>query len=107
MPSEGCLDSLNGGCPVASMVIEIPAELKALGEAMVEALAAVNKARAGTGAGRALDYGAVETTIGEAAARIERGNRSRPTAAHFAGSNEGGGRPCSIASQAAVRKLSA
>ena len=54
------------------MVIEVPAELKALGEAMVEAMAAVSKARAGTGAGRAVDYGVVETTIGEATARIER-----------------------------------
>ena len=46
------------------MVIELPAELKALGEAMVDAMAAVTKARAGSGAGRAVDYGVVETTIG-------------------------------------------
>lgn len=72
MPSEGCLDSHDGGCPVAIMVIEVPAELKALGEAMVEAMAAVTKARGGTGAGRAVDYGVVETAIGEATARIER-----------------------------------
>ena len=39
---------------------------------MVEALAAVAKARAGTGAGKAVDYAAVEVAIGEAAARIER-----------------------------------
>ena len=33
---------------MAIMVIEVPAELKALGEAMVDAMAAVTKARAGT-----------------------------------------------------------
>ena len=54
------------------MLIEVPQELKALGDAMVEALAAVAKARAGTGAGKAVDYAAVEVAIGEAAARIER-----------------------------------
>ena len=54
------------------MVIEVPAELKALGEAMVGVMAAVAKARAGTGAGKAVDYPAIEVSIGEAAARIER-----------------------------------
>jgi hypothetical protein len=63
MPSEGCPDSLGGGCPVAAMVIEVPQELKALGDAMVEALAAVTKARGGTAAGKALDYAAVEVAI--------------------------------------------
>ncbi len=53
------------------MVIEVPQELKALGDAMVEAMAAVAKARAGT-AGKAVDYAAVEVAIGEATARIER-----------------------------------
>lgn len=72
MPSEGCPDSLGGGCPVAVMVIEVPEELKALGDAMVEALAAVTKARAGTKGGKAMDYGAVEMAMGEAVARIER-----------------------------------
>src|ERR1700694_4491422 len=54
------------------MLIEVRQELKALGDAMVEALAAVAKARAGTGAGKAVDYAAVEVAIGEPAARIER-----------------------------------
>lgn len=72
MPSEGCPDSLGGGCPVAAMVIEVPEELKTLGDAMVEALAAVMKARAGTKGGRAVDYVAVEMAIDEAAAGIER-----------------------------------
>jgi hypothetical protein len=54
------------------MVIEVPQELKALGDAMVEALATVAKARGGTAAGKALDYAAVEVAIGEAAAGIER-----------------------------------
>lgn len=53
------------------MVIEVPEKLKALGEAMVEAMSAVAKARWG-GAGKAVDYGVVEGAIGEAAARIER-----------------------------------
>jgi hypothetical protein len=57
---------------VAVMVIEVPQELKALGDAMVEAIAAVAKARAGTVAGKAVDYASVEVAIGEAAARIER-----------------------------------
>jgi hypothetical protein len=57
---------------VALMVIEVPAELKALGEAMLEAMAVVTKARTGTVAGRAVDYGVIEAAIGEATARIER-----------------------------------
>jgi len=57
---------------VAPMVTEVPEELEALGDAMMEASAAVRKARAGTGAGKALDYAAVEVDIGDAAARIER-----------------------------------
>jgi hypothetical protein len=54
------------------MVIEVPEELKSLGEAMVEVIGVVAKARAGTAAGKAVDYAAVEVAIGEAAARIER-----------------------------------
>ena len=57
---------------MAGMLIEVPQELKALGDAMVEVLAAVDRARAGTTAGKAVDYGAVEGVIGEAVARIER-----------------------------------
>ena len=57
---------------MAVMVIEVPEELKALGDAMVEALAAVTKARAGVKGGKAVDYGAVEMAIGEAVAGIER-----------------------------------
>jgi len=53
------------------MVIEVPEELKILGEAMVEVMAAVQKARAGT-AGNAVDYRAIEVAIGDATARIER-----------------------------------
>ncbi len=57
---------------MAAMVIEVPQELKALGDAMVEAIAAVAKARAGSAAGKAVDYAAVEVAIGEAVAGIER-----------------------------------
>ena len=57
---------------MAAMVIEVPEELKALRDAMVEAMAVVAKARSGTGAGKAVDYGAIEVAIGEAAARVER-----------------------------------
>jgi post-segregation antitoxin (ccd killing protein) len=57
---------------VAVMVIEVPEELKPLGDAMMDAIAAVRKARAATGAGKAVDYAAVEVAIGGAAARIER-----------------------------------
>jgi len=55
-------------------VIEVPQELKALGDAMVEPMAAVANARAGA-PGKAVDYAAVEVAIGEAAARIERAGR--------------------------------
>jgi hypothetical protein len=57
---------------VAVMVIEVPEELKPLGDAMMDAIAAVRKPRAATGAGKAVDYAAVEVAIGGAAARIER-----------------------------------
>jgi hypothetical protein len=54
------------------MVIEVPEELKPLGDAMIDAIAAVRKARTATGAGKAVDYAAIEVAIGEAVARIER-----------------------------------
>ncbi len=57
---------------MAAMVIEVPEELKALGDAMAETMAAMSKARAGSAAGKAVNYGAIEVAIGEAAARIER-----------------------------------
>jgi len=57
---------------VGKMVIEVPEELKILGEAMIEVMGAVAKARAGTATGKAVDYGAVEVAIGEAVAGIER-----------------------------------
>jgi hypothetical protein len=63
---------------VAAMVIEVPQELKALGDAMVEAMAAVAKARAGTAAGKAVDYAAVEVAIGEAVTQIERAGLCLP-----------------------------
>lgn len=57
---------------MAVMVIEIPAELKELGEAMVAMVATVKNAAARGLGGKALDYGAIECEIGAAVAKIER-----------------------------------
>jgi hypothetical protein len=57
---------------MAGMVIEVPEELKAFGDALVEAMASVSKGRASAAAGRAVDYGAIEVAMSEASARIER-----------------------------------
>ncbi len=57
---------------MGKMVIKVPEELKILGEAMIEVIGAVAKARAGTATGKAVDYGSVEVAIGEAVAGIER-----------------------------------
>lgn len=57
---------------MVAMVIEIPEELKDLGNAVIEAVATVTTAlRAATG-GKAVNYDAVECTIAESAAGIER-----------------------------------
>jgi hypothetical protein len=57
---------------VATMVIEVPEELKDLGEAMVDSMAAVKKALGGVIGGRALDYEGIECDLAESVARIER-----------------------------------
>ena len=57
---------------MGTMVIEVPAELKCLGEAMADSLAAVRSAMARAGSGKSVDYAEVEVAIGAASARIER-----------------------------------
>jgi hypothetical protein len=54
------------------MVIEVPEELKDLGVAMVESMAAVKKALGGAIGGKALDYDDIECAIADSVARIER-----------------------------------
>lgn len=55
-------------------MIEVPKELKEVGVAAAALVALVAEAsrRAGAKGGRALDYGEVESALGEAAARVER-----------------------------------
>lgn len=57
---------------MASMVIEVPEELKDLGEAMDATLAAVKESLRRAAGGKALDYEAVECAIADAAAQVER-----------------------------------
>ncbi len=52
---------------MAAMVIEVPEELKALGEAVADVVAAVTKARAPGVGGKSVDYGAIEVKSGGAA----------------------------------------
>lgn len=54
------------------MVIEISEELRELGEAMAAVLARVQRTVAGTGGGKAVDYGRVESQVSEEAGGIER-----------------------------------
>jgi hypothetical protein len=54
------------------MVIEVPEELKDLGEAMREVVAAVTTATRAAVSGRAVDYAQVEREIGERVAAVER-----------------------------------
>jgi hypothetical protein len=54
------------------MVIEVPEELRDLGEAMVATLATVRRTLARTGGGKALDYAEVEGAVSEEAGKIER-----------------------------------
>ena len=72
MPTKGCRRLFEGGYPVRRMVIEVPEELKDLGGAVVEMIAAVTSARDKGKGGKAVDYGAVEVAIGDAAAKVER-----------------------------------
>jgi hypothetical protein len=63
------------------MVIEVPEELKDLGEAMAATLAAVKESLRRAAGGKALDYEAVECAISDAAAQVERaGHRAVLTA---------------------------
>ncbi len=54
------------------MVIEIPEDLRELGEAMEAVLARVQRTVAGTGGGKAVDYGRVESEVSEETGGIER-----------------------------------
>ena len=57
---------------MAKLVIEIPDELKDLGEALATMVARVQGTVAGTGGGKAVDYARVERAIAEEAGGIER-----------------------------------
>ena len=57
---------------MAKLVIEIPDELKDLGEALATMVARVQGTVAGTGGGKAVDYGQVERAIAEETGGIER-----------------------------------
>lgn len=57
---------------MGKLIIEVPEELRELGEAFVETLAATQRTMARTGGGKAVDYAQVEREVAEAAARWER-----------------------------------
>ncbi len=57
---------------MAKLVIEIPDELKDLGEALATMVARVQGTVAGTGGGKAVDYGRVERAVAAEAGGIER-----------------------------------
>ena len=57
---------------MAKLVIEIPDELRDLGEALATMVARVQGTVAGTGGGKAVDYGRVEQAIAGEAGGIER-----------------------------------
>ena len=56
---------------MAKMVIEIPEELRGLGEAIAATLASVQGTLARTGGGKAVDYERVEVAISEESGKIE------------------------------------
>ena len=56
---------------MAKLVIEVPEELRGLGEAFATMVARVQGTVAGTRGGTAVDYGQVEQTIAEEAGGIE------------------------------------
>ncbi len=57
---------------MAKLVIEIPDELRDLGEALATIVARVQRTVAGTGGGKAVDYGRVEQAVAEETGGIER-----------------------------------
>ena len=61
----------NGGCPVPSIVIEIPENFNHLERALRAFVKAVGGSMPVTKGGRAVDYGQVERRISEATARLE------------------------------------
>lgn len=56
---------------MAKLVIEVPDELREVGEAMASHLASLQRTLARTGGGKALDYGAVERAMAEDAGKTE------------------------------------
>ena len=61
-----------GGCPVGTILIEVPEECKGLADRIREFVAKVMSGRKrGVAGGRSVDYGAIEVSLGEAAAKVE------------------------------------
>ena len=63
---------------MAKLVIEIPDELHDLGEALATMVARVQATVAGTGGGKAVDYGRVEQAIAEEAGAASSAPRPAP-----------------------------
>ena len=57
---------------MARLVIEVPEELREVGEAMAAALDSLQRTLGRTGGGKALDYAAVEEALSQDAGKIER-----------------------------------
>ena len=64
---------------MAKLVIEIPEALKDLGEAFATMVARVQGTVAGTGGGKAVDYGRVEQAIAEEAGAASSAPRTVPS----------------------------
>jgi len=62
----------DGGYPARQMVMEIPEELKGVGEAVQSMVRQVEATWRSTRGGRAVEYGAIEQQLAAGAAAIER-----------------------------------
>jgi hypothetical protein len=71
MPLMKLQDDINGGCPVPSIVIEIPEKFNTLASALQIFAADVLAAAPVSSGGRPVDYAGFEKAIGEAGARLE------------------------------------
>ena len=73
MPSKESRNSIDGGCPVAHIILEVESEYQALGEAFKRLLDQVQARReAAVADGAAIDYGQVEQEVAQAIAALKR-----------------------------------
>lgn len=62
---EGLFSSLDGGCPMVRIVIELPDQLKDFGVALQNAAERMAQLAANNSSGKSMDYAKIEREVGD------------------------------------------